>query len=192
MKRARSSGKASSSKPKPPKRPRRDENTPVHPQTADKAQKTSQERRGGTTNTAASRSASRTSTTAPTQKKGTGRNKQSRQRASGSSSPSPEPDGETAEQDADPTSDVDEEEEDATPDLNPKSSDSVDFQNWWASLSAADKDAVRTVGGQSCMFVPFDKFQQVFHYGAITEAKAKQPPAQPNAADKPAEKFTFT
>ncbi|EJD46298.1 hypothetical protein AURDEDRAFT_164531 [Auricularia subglabra TFB-10046 SS5] len=193
MKRARSSGKASSSKPKPPKRPRRDENTPVHPPTADKAQKTSQERRGGTTNTAASRSASRTSTTAPTQKKVTGRNQQGRQGASGRSSPSPEPDGETAKQDADPASDVDEEEEeDTTPDLNPQSSDSVDFQNWWSSLSAADKDAVRTVGRQSCMFVPFDKFQQVFHYGAIAEAKAKQPPAQPNAADKPAEKFTFT
>ncbi|EJD33609.1 hypothetical protein AURDEDRAFT_177310 [Auricularia subglabra TFB-10046 SS5] len=197
MKRARTSSKGKAANPKPPKRPRRDENTPVHPPTAEKPPATSQKPRGGTTKTAASRSAGRASATAPTQNTTAGGNHQGRKGVSARSSPSPEADDGAAEQDADPASeDEQEDEEDTTPDLNVHNRDSLDFVNWWASLSTADKDAIRTVGRQSCMYVPFDKFQQVFHYGAIAEAKAAQQPAQPSAADKPAEKpaekFTFT
>ncbi|EJD41143.1 hypothetical protein AURDEDRAFT_169733 [Auricularia subglabra TFB-10046 SS5] len=200
MKRVKGS-KGKAANPKPPKRPRRDENTPARPPAADKGPTAPQQpRASATTNNGNSRSTGDASTTTRRQNNTTGRSQQGRQEASGRSSPSSQvgDDDETAEpEDAGGGASEDEQEdEDTTPNLKMNNRETVEFLKWWTSLSAADAEAVRTVGRQACMYVPFDKFEQVFYYGALAEEKEKDPPAQPSAADKDATakaaEFTFT
>lgn len=180
--------KAPSTNPKPPKRPRRDENTPARPPTADKAAETAQQRRGGATNTSGrttSTAGSASATATPTQNGSAAANQQ---QAPGQSAGSSQVEGEEEEEVQEPSED-EREPEDTTTDLYLASSDGKAFLIWLASLSSADSVAIRTIGRQACMYVPFDKFEQVFHYGALAEAKEKD--AQPDTGDKAAE-FTFT